>query len=231
MMIEVLHLPYDKKGIFIERINRFVARVVVGNEVVEAHIHDTGRLSELLYKGNSILLKRAKNSKRRTKWDIIAAFFDGEWILTNSSYHSEIFKNTIEKVPMFKRRGFNITKEVKFGKSRLDFQLREDEKRILVEVKGCTLRKKDVALFPDAPTLRGVRHIYELIEGIKKGYNAWLVFVVMHKKARCFAPNEETDKAFKDALYKAIKKGVLVLPLKYFYDAERIYYIEEIPLC
>lgn len=230
-MIEVLYLPYDEKGIFIERVNRFVAKIMIKDKIVEAHIHDTGRLSELLYRGNKILLKRAKNKKRKTEWDVISAFFDGDWILTNSTYHSEIFLKTLEKASLFNKHHFEILKEIKFGKSRLDFKLKEDNREILVEVKGCTLRKNHVALFPDAPTLRGTRHVYELIKGIEEGYDAYLVFVIMHKKAQCFAPNIEQDKSFYKAFYTALQHGVKIYPLKYFYDTQDVYFIEKIPLC
>ncbi len=230
-MIEILHIPYDKEGEFIERVNRFVGKLRVDDEIVLAHIHDTGRLSELLYRGNRVLLKKAKNPHRKTQWDVIAALFDGEWIFTNSSYHSEIFHKTLLKLPEFGLRGFKIKREVKVGTSRLDFVLTEKNRKILVEVKGCTLREEDVAMFPDAPTERGKKHVLELIEAIKDGYEAWLVFLIMHTKARCFSPNRKRDRDFAEVFTQAIQSGVKIIPLKYKYDGRVLWYVDKAGLC
>ena len=230
-MIEILSLPKDEEGIFLERINRFVGLVKVKNDIVKAHVHDTGRLGELLYQGNRVLLKKAYGKERKTQWDVIASMYDGEWILTNSSYHSKIFYETLLKVEDFKEKKFKIRKEVKFGSSRLDFLLLTEGKEILVEVKGCTLRKGDMALFPDAPTERGRKHVYELIERVKAGYEAWLVFLVMHSKAKCFSPNKEQDRAFAEMFYKALESGIKVFPLKYMYDGNTLWFLNSINMC
>ncbi len=230
-MIEIVSISHDEEGIFLKRVNRFVGLVKLQNEMVEVHVHDTGRLSELLYPGNRVLIRRAKNPSRKTKWDILASFFDGEWILTNSSYHSRIFEETLKKVEEFSGFRFRVKREIVYNHSRLDFLLESGKRRILVEVKGCTLRKGKVALFPDAPTQRGKKHIEELIRAKKEGYGAWIAFVVMHSKAECFMPNREQDPAFTEVFREAISKGVEVLPLKYYYDGMNVYFTERIPLC
>ena len=230
-MIEVLSLPKDEEGVFLKRINRFVALVKVKNDIVKAHVHDTGRLGELLYPGNRVLLKRAYGKERKTQWDVIASMYDGEWILTNSSYHSKIFYETLLKVEDFKKEKLKVKREVKFGSSRLDFLLLTRDREILVEVKGCTLRKGDVALFPDAPTERGRKHVNELIEATNAGYEAWLVFLIMHSKAECFSPNKKQDRAFADVFYKALASGVKVFPLKYNYDGNNVWFLNKIKMC
>ncbi len=229
-MIKILSFPGEAEGTLLKRVNRFVGVVKMGEDIVEAHIHDTGRLGELLFEGNRVLLKRAANEKRRTKWDIIAAFFEDEWILTNSSLHSRIFEETLKKVDRFSRHNYIIKREVKLNNSRIDFLLLENNKKIFVEVKGCTLREGNVAFFPDAPTERGRRHVEELTDFVKNGNEAWIVFLVMHSKAEYFAPNEETDSDFARALKQGLRKGLRVIPLKYRYDGVFLYYISSIPL-
>lgn len=230
-MVKIISLAGEVEGTFLKRINRFLGFVKIENSEVEVHIHDTGRLGELLYSGNNVLLKRVEGEHRKTQWELIAARFNGEWILTNSSYHSHIFYNTLLRVSDFKIRESNIEREVKFGPHRLDFLLLQGNKKILIEVKGCTLMRHFVALFPDAPTKRGKGHVLSLIEAKNMGYEAWLVFLVMNSKAKCFSPNKEQDKSFSEVFYKALEQGIKVFPLKYMYDGRIIWFLEKIDIC
>jgi sugar fermentation stimulation protein A len=200
---------------------------------VEVHIHDPGRLKELLYPGNKVLLKKAANDKRKTKWDVIAASYHGNWILAHSGYHSDIAEWIIKKPeisPFGKIK--DITREPRMGKSRLDFLLEKmNGKKIWVEVKGCTLAINGIALFPDAPTARGKRHLETLISAIKKGAKAAVFILVFRPDAKCFAPNKETDPDFSNTFYEALDMGVMMYPLLFRYEDEKIYYLDRLPLC
>jgi sugar fermentation stimulation protein A len=239
MSIPVMEIPYDAKATFISRPNRFLGIVDITtpkknrrkNEKV--HVHDPGRLKELLYAGNKVLLRRAKGTGRKTKWDLIAAMYDKIWILVHSGFHREIAEWVLgnKKVSPFKNVK-EIKPEAKFGKSRLDFLLtKKNKKKVWVEVKGCTLAVDGVALFPDAPTIRGTRHVRHLIEAKKKGDEAAIIILVFRGDAKCFAPYAETDPEFAKTFFGALEVGVEVHPLKFSYKDKVISYVGEIPVC
>jgi len=228
----IFEIQGDAEGTFIERINRFLAQVKIGNSIHYAHIHDPGRLSELLYKGNRIMLKRYPHKGRKTEWEVIAARYKDRWIFTNSKFHRALSERILrdENIsPLGKIE--ELKAEVKIGNSRIDYLLIKNGKRIWVEVKGCTLEKDGVALFPDAPTERGRRHIEELHTLIKKGDYASLLILVFHKNVRCFSPNRQMDERFAEAYDEARKDGLLVYPVKLEYDGKHISFLGLIPLC
>ncbi len=224
--MNLLRVPVDKEGEFVFRENRFLAKVLIGNEKVLVHVHDPGRLEELLYPGNRILIKRNNGEKRKTAWDLIAAKYDNMWVFTNSAYHRKISEIILGNM----LKGYTLRAEVKIGNSRIDFLAEKDEK-IAIEVKGCTLAKDGVALFPDAPTSRGRRHVEELIKFVKGGHKAMLLILVFRPDSRCFLPNEERDEKFAEAFRNAIKMGVIIKPVLLEYNGEWIRYIGELPVC
>ena len=130
MTTTVMEIPWDAKGTFKERPNRFLGIVDITSlkkyksKKVKAHVHDPGRLKELLYPRNQVLLRKATNLNRKTKWDLIAAMYEGEWILVHSGFHRQIAEWVISdpKVSPFKSVK-HIKAEAKFGNSRLDFLL------------------------------------------------------------------------------------------------------------
>ena len=104
-----------------------------------------------------------------------------------------------------------IKSEKKYGNSRFDLYVEAGERKIFIEVKGATLEEDGIVRFPDAPTERGVKHINELCECIKDGYEAYIIFVIQMKDVKHFEPNVKTHKEFADALKKAQKAGVNVI--------------------
>ena len=173
-MKKILRIPYDKEAKFKKRLNKFLG-ITEDGELI--HIHDPGRI-EFLRPGSKVLLKREFNEGRKTKYDLIAVK-SNELIFTNSKYHSQIAETILKE--KFER----IEKEVKVGESRIDFLV----DGVPLEVKGCTLVKNKIALFPDAPTKRGVKHLREIIK-----HNGYLMFLIF-RRSKCFAPNE-LDKEF-----------------------------------
>ncbi len=219
--MKLFQIKADKQTIFKKRLNKF-AGITRENELV--HIHDSGRLEKIIYEGNEILLRKAYG-ERKTKWDLIAGKYKDKWVLTNSLFHSKIAEKMLQLGIPFKAN--KIEKEKKYGNSRIDFLI--DEK-ILMEVKGCTLEENEIAMFPDAPTIRGQRHIRELIHAIKNGYDAALLFLIF-VPSLCFKPNEKIDGKFAFLFYKAISTGMKVYPALMEYDKEWIYYRNMLPLC
>ncbi|BAT71517.1 sugar fermentation stimulation protein A [Thermosulfidibacter takaii ABI70S6] len=227
----LLEIPHDAQGRVVRRPNRFLVEFEDSSGALqEAHLHDPGRLPELIYPGNSILLRKVSNSNRRTSWDVVAAKSPAGWVFVHSGYHRRLAEGLIKKKLL--PRDFKIEKaEVSYGKSRLDFLLLDEEGRdVWVEVKGCTLALDNVALFPDAPTKRGKRHIRELIEIVNNGGKAAVIFLVFRQDAKAFSPNYETDPSFSSALKEAIDVGVNVYPVKLYYDGEKVIFKEFVPI-
>lgn len=253
MKEHILDIPWDREGTFISRPNRFLGIVELecekGNETgeqekkigsltekkqVKVHIHDPGRLRELLYPGNRVLVKFAPGRKRKTEWSLVAARWDDDWILVNSGFHSKIAREILENDSLSPLGTIgDIRSEVKLGHSRIDFMAQQGDgkqiRELAIEVKGCTLTENGIALFPDAPTERGRRHLETLIEFSREG-NAALLILVFRKESRYFAPNRITDPDFARVFYQAREKGVQIHPVVLSYDDEMIWFIGEIPI-
>lgn len=244
---EVLHIHTDTEAILIERPNRFVAIVEIEEDGIKrqekAHVHDPGRLIDILYPGNRLLLRKASNPNRKTGWDVIAGRIGEEWILINSAFHRQISQWVLENRVIDELKDIDgIIPEQKFGDSRLDFLLetngvegeeneKEQVKRTWVEVKGCTLAENNVAMFPDAPTTRGKRHLEELMRAVDEGYDAAIIILVLRSDAGCFTPNWMIDPDFTKTMIQAVEKGVMIFPLQFIFENNSIYYFSEIPLC
>ncbi|MCK4717608.1 MAG: DNA/RNA nuclease SfsA [Thermoplasmata archaeon] len=231
-MEEVLRLPHDATGSLVSRPNRFLAIVDVdGLGEQEVHVHDPGRLKELLFPGNELLLRRAEGKKRKTKWDLIAARYEEQWVLVHSGYHRAISEWVLNSDISPFGHVEEIRPEVRIGHSRLDFVLTDRGEIIGVEVKGCSLAIDDIALFPDAPTERGRKHLETLMEMKREGVRAALMVLVFRKDAGCFYPKEDTDPKFANTFWDAMEAGVEVYPLVFTYENGKIWYLHKIPVC
>ena len=202
-------------GKFIERPNRFVVVFETEPGLTEiAHLRDPGRLKELLIPEAKLLLRKANpNPKRKTKYDVIAVFNQDIWVLINSGFHSDIAADLIESGLIKELSNYSILRrEYTYGKSRIDFLLTNQEKfKMLLEVKGCTLVEEGLAKFPDAPTLRGKKHLEELSHSIRDGYKAAALFLIIRNDAIEFTPNTAMDPDFSAALGNAMENGVLII--------------------
>ena len=209
-------MKYSKiiSGEFKSRLNRFIAKVIINGIEETVHVKNTGRCKELLIEGCKVYLYESDNKERKTKYDLIAVEKvkeTGEKILINmdSQAPNDVAYEWL-KTEFFKK-GTTIRREVKFGDSRFDLYAENEEEKAFIEVKGVTLEKDGVALFPDAPTLRGVKHINELIKAKECGFSAYILFVVQMKGVHTFLPNAETHPEFAKVLKNAYDKGVNIL--------------------
>ncbi len=235
-MVSLIPVTWDVKATLIERPNRFLAiaqrKDGEGLAPLKIHVRDPGRLEELLFPGNELLIRHATNAARKTAWDLIAARFKKEWVLVNSGFHS-VITETILTNPLICPFGppIYLKREVKYGKSRLDFLIstQEDEK-IYIEVKGCTLARNSVALFPDAPTKRGKRHLQELMAICQRGMRAAVIFLVFRSDSTVFMANRETDPEFANTLHEAFSIGVEIYPVLLEYRDNFIWYKSIIPI-
>ncbi|MGB0405022.1 MAG: DNA/RNA nuclease SfsA [Fusobacterium sp.] len=218
-----------EEGIFIDRPNRFICKVKLDNEEVLVHVHDSGRIKELLYKGNKVKIRRAKNiEKRKTKWDLISARADdGEDILLNSAFHRYISENILndEEISPFGKIDF-LKAEVKKGHSRLDYLLEKNNEKIWLEIKGASLVENKEAIFPDAPSLRASKHLDILIDITKEEGKASVMFLVF-RDCNSFSPNWQTDRVFSEKFYQAIKKGVKIFFVQLKLKNGNIYYVDK----
>jgi len=202
-LLDLKKLGKLEEGEFIHRENRFVGICKVNGKEYRCHISDTGRLKEILTKGRkTLLLKNPKGMK--TDYKMVAVEMGEGWVLLNTSVHSRIAQQVIQKGLLgFKPK--TLKREVVFQESRLDFLV---DGNTYIELKGSNLLKGDTCLFPDAPTIRGRKHLKELIKAVEKGYNAIILMMVL-RDCDCFCINREMDmelyRTFKEALEKGVK--------------------------
>jgi sugar fermentation stimulation protein A len=197
------------RGRFLDRPNRFIARVEMESGVETVHVKNTGRCRELLVPGAVVYLERGTNPARKTRYDLIAVEKGKRLINMDAQAPNKVFSEWAA-AGGFLPEVSEIRPEFRYGDSRLDFCLETPQGLQLVEVKGVTLEENGAARFPDAPTERGVKHIRELQRAAAAGLGATLFFVVQMEDIDSVAPNDETHPAFGAALREAAACGVRV---------------------
>jgi sugar fermentation stimulation protein A len=195
---------------FVSRENRFVLRARVGGRVVRVASRDPGRLRELLVPGARLRLVPAPpGSARRTRYTLALVRHAGVWISLVPALANDVLAAAVARRGAAGLRGCRVVRrEVVRGRSRFDLLLCDRRGERLVEVKSATLVENRVALFPDAPTLRGARHLRELVAHVRDGGRASVVFVVQREDADELRPHAENDPAFAAALRAAAAAGV-----------------------
>ena len=203
------------KGIFIERPNRFIAKVFIHGNEETVHVKNTGRCKELLLTGSEVYLEPSQGGNRKTKWSLIG-IKKGERIINNDSQvTNEVVQKALNseklKLPGVSGKITKLVREKTFGSSRFDLYFETDNQKGFIEVKGVTLEVDGVAMFPDAPTVRGTKHINELVQAVGLGYCCYIIFVIQMKGVRYFEPNVKTDPIFSETLKNSIDKGVHII--------------------
>jgi sugar fermentation stimulation protein A len=179
---------------------------------VAAASRDPGRLDGVLREGAAIVLERAAPGRRRTAYTVTRVRRGRRWVSLVPALANRIVETACARGGPAGLRGARIAgREVRRGGSRLDFVLRHRGRDVLVEVKSATWVRGGRALFPDAPTARGARHVRELTAAARRGEAAALVFVVQRSGARVFSPHPGRDPEFAAALRAAAAAGVRVL--------------------
>lgn len=201
-----------EKGTFLSRPNRFIANVEINGKNHIVHVKNTGRCKELLIKGTTVFLEKSDNQNRKTQYDLIAVLKGDRIVNIDSQAPNKIFHEWLLKSGYFGKNVF-IKPETKYKNSRFDFYIENEKRKIFVEVKGVTLEENNIVAFPDAPTERGVKHINELCDCVKEGYEAYIFFIIQINDVSLFVPNRRTHEAFAEALLKASQCGVNVMCL------------------
>ena len=205
-------MTYEKivKGEFLSRPNRFIAEVLIDGNKETVHVKNTGRCRELLTDKAEVFLSVSSNPQRKTKYDLVAVKKGSKLINMDSQIPNDVAEEWLKKGELFSHNAV-IKREVTYGKSRFDFYIEDSCRKIFLEVKGVTLENDGIAMFPYAPTERGVKHIKDLFSLKDNGYEAFIMFVIQMEDVRGFVPNDVTHKAFGDALREAEKAGVKII--------------------
>ena len=199
-----------EEGIFLARPNRFIAEVSIEGKSEICHVKNTGRCKELLIPGASIYTQRNENPNRKTKLDLISVYKGDTLVNMDSQVPNKVVEDWIKEGNFLEEITF-LKREQTYGNSRFDIYVEGEGKKIFMEVKGVTLEEDHVAMFPDAPTQRGVKHIEELIKCKEEGYEAYIFFVIQMKGVTSFTPNDKTHPEFAEALKRAKLAGVRIL--------------------
>ena len=209
-------MRYDNivNGIFIKRLNRFTATVMIDGTETYVHVKNTGRLGELLLEGARVSLQKADNPSRKTGFDLIGVYRDGTgWVNVDSQISNALVRDWLGSGSTPFGKLDLIRPEYTYGSSRIDIYAEKEGRRILMEVKGCTLEREGTGLFPDAPTERGSKHLRELSGAVKEGYEAYIAFVIAVPGPLTVRANEKTDPSFSRELENARSAGVRTIYL------------------
>lgn len=198
------------QGRFLARPNRFIAQVEIGGEIHTVHVKNTGRCKELLVKYATVFLEKSNNPNRKTQFDLVAVLKNDRLINMDSQAPNKAVEEFFKAGGIFTDLE-ELKPETKFENSRFDFYGKHGGKEFFAEVKGVTLEENGIVKFPDAPTLRGIKHLEELEKAVKSGYEGYVIFVVQMQNVKYFTPNALTHPEFAKALKQAQKSGVEIL--------------------
>lgn len=197
-------------ALFKKRLNRFTALAEINGREETVHVKNTGRMKELLFEGARVILSVSDNPHRKTAYDLVGVYKEGLGLINiDSQAPNKVMYEWL------KSKDYDLIKpEYRYGNSRFDFYLEKGNDKYFIEVKGCTLEIDGIGYFPDAPTERGVKHLYELVKASEQGYRSAVAFVIQMPQITEVRANIATHKEFGDALDHARSKGVEVMMLQ-----------------
>ena len=199
------------KGTLIQRYKRFLVDIKLDNgEYITAHCPNSGSMMGCKTPGSIVYVTKNPNPKRKLKytWELISV--NNNLVGINTNHPNKLVKEAIENSNIPELTGYdNIQTEVKFGSnSRLDLLLEGTQGLCYVEIKNVTLAENRTALFPDAVTERGQKHLRELMNVVKQGHRGVIFFVIQREDTNCFSCADDIDPIYGKLLRKAIQKGV-----------------------
>ena len=201
------------QGTLIKRYKRFFADIKYKNNTITAHCPNTGSMHGLLTEGNKVFFSRSDNPKRKLKYTLeiikdVNSLVGINTLLTNKIVLEALEKKWIKELTKFPK----IKSEVKFNdQTRFDFLVSNTSEKCFLEVKNVTLsRKKSVSEFPDSITSRGKKHLNELINAKKQGFESYILYLIQREDCRSFKIAEDIDRDYKDTFVDAVKNGVKI---------------------
>ncbi len=199
---------------FVRRLNRFLAEVEVEGRSERAHVRNSGRLRELLTPGRKVWLEPGVAAGRATRFTLALARTSGGYVSLDAHLPNRLVEAALRRGRLPGFRGYRlIRREPRVGANRADFLLGRGGRQCLVEVKSVSLLREGIALFPDAPTLRGRVHLGHLIAARRREMGAAVVFVIQRGDAEAFAPHRDADPEFAALLEACAHAGVRLLAL------------------
>ena len=231
MKYSAIHL-----AIFIERSNRFIARcrlLDTGEEII-THVKNTGRSKELLLPEVLVAVNHQPSAKRKTAYDLIAVKKGNMWINIDSQIPNALAAEGILtgkiNLPELKGSINYLKREYTFEHSKFDIYFETDQQeKGFVEVKGMTLENHEIGAFPDAPTLRGLKHVEELRVAQSMGYHCYVLFVVQFPTIQAATIHREMQPVLYEAVKMAIADGVQILAYNCDVDQENISIKKAVP--
>lgn len=194
---------------FVARVNQFLIEARLNGQLVRAHMADRGRLVELLRPDVRLLMAPRDEIGRKTAFQVAAVYHGDDLVSLDTQLPNRLVSAALASgaLPQFARYT-RVQPEVSVGPYRFDFRLSEGLATCVLEVKSVGLVQNGVAIFPDAPTERGLRHVEALTNFSRNGQRSALVFIVQRGRGRALVPNDEIDEAFARAFRRAIASGV-----------------------
>jgi sugar fermentation stimulation protein A len=213
----------------IERPNRFLGVVELEGKKVQAFIPNPGRMYELMVPGARVYVIPKEGDHRKTKFDLTLMEYNNTLVSIDSRLPNYMLKESINN-GLEEFKGFHVERaEPTFHDSRLDLKLTDGTNQVLLEAKSCTLVEDGIALFPDAPTKRGARHMNTLVKALEHG-RAAVCFVIQRNDAREWRPNEKMDPDFAQALRNAVENGVEAYAYTCDINLETVSIVKRVPI-
>lgn len=204
------------QGKFLKRLNRFLSIVEIDGKKRKAYVPNPGRMHELLYPGKEVYLRRQEERHRKTGYDVIGMEHVGVTVSIDANLPNRFVGKALANRELEWFNGYDLVRpEPRVYNGRFDFSLESNDTRTLIEAKSCTLVEEGRAVFPDAPTERGARHMRHLAKALQDGIadRAAVLFIIQRPDTMVFSPNARTDPIFAEALIEANKRGVEIIPL------------------
>lgn len=218
-------------GRLIKRYKRFLADIELDNgEVVVAHCTNSGSMKSCLEEGAEVYLTPVNDPKRKTKftWEMIQ--INNSWVGINTGNPNKLAFEAVSAGMVPELAGYtNVRREVNFGDSRFDVFAENDTEKCFIEVKNVSLKERNYALFPDAITTRGLKHLKTLIEVRKAGMRAVMLYIIQRMDIDRFAPAKEIDPDYAKGLNEAFNAGVEIIPMQAKVTPHSIDLVRKIP--
>ena len=202
------------QGALIKRYKRFFIDIKYKNKIITAHCPNSGSMMGLLDRGNKAWFSLSNNPKRKLKYTLEMIEVKNKKVGINTLLTNKIVLEALKQKKINNLNKFNhIKAESKFSDgTRFDFLLSNDKEKCFLEVKNVTLlRENKIAEFPDAITSRGTKHLNELCNAKKKGYQSYILYLIQRENCDSFKIARDIDEEYKIAFSKALKSGVKIL--------------------
>lgn len=200
-------------GHLVRRYKRFLADIELNDgSLVTAHTPNTGSMLQCAVPGQAVLLSKSDNPKRKLAWSWELVNVNNRWVDINTHRANRVVEEALRGNGIAEFQGYTVRPEFPFAESRIDFMLESPCEKVLLEVKNVTLCcQESVACFPDAVTVRGQKHLHDLMTAAKNGWRAVIFFLVQRGEAEAFTPADDIDAEYGRLLRGAVNGGVEAL--------------------